>query len=251
MCNNQCDMLIDKLIKFLWVVLWNDVQFLKSRLMPFFSFYIFEILIIELIDSYATYQWYENIKLCASFQSHWWIQTGVIFRKRSMWVEWGFFHVTLKFDGWHWKKGVSSIVRHALCIISKPSVNQNWNYSLEMLNLGQNVWFSVLWYVQIWWMTLNKANLRDFVSCDRPSSITQIGLKLSIIQPAWPSSLCYIKLCASFQSHGCIQTGVTVHKHWIWVTNVVINFLFCSEWPWNKENLRDSIAAIGLVILLK
>ena len=45
------------------------------------------------------------IKLCASFQTHWWIQTGVKVRKRSIWVKIGIFFtpVTLKFDGWPWK----------------------------------------------------------------------------------------------------------------------------------------------------
>ena len=45
------------------------------------------------------------IKLCASFQIHWWIKTEVTVRKRSIWVKIGNFlsRVTLKFDGWPWK----------------------------------------------------------------------------------------------------------------------------------------------------
>ena len=44
-------------------------------------------------------------KLCASFQIHRWIQTGVIVWKRSIQVKIGEFlpRVTLKFDGWPWK----------------------------------------------------------------------------------------------------------------------------------------------------
>ena len=44
-------------------------------------------------------------KLCASFRSHWWIQTGVTVRKRPIWVKFDDFlsRVTLKFDGWPWK----------------------------------------------------------------------------------------------------------------------------------------------------
>ena len=44
-------------------------------------------------------------KLCAAFPTHWWIQTGVTVRKRSIWVKIGNFlsQVTLKFDGWPWK----------------------------------------------------------------------------------------------------------------------------------------------------
>ena len=41
------------------------------------------------------------IKLCASFQINWWIQTKVTVRKRSIRIKIGNFlsHVTLKFDG--------------------------------------------------------------------------------------------------------------------------------------------------------
>ena len=44
-------------------------------------------------------------KLCASFRSHWWIQTGVTVRKHPIWVKFDDFlsHVTLKFDRWPWK----------------------------------------------------------------------------------------------------------------------------------------------------
>ena len=75
------------------------------------------------------------IKLCASFQIHWWVQ--------------------------------------------------NWGYSPEMLNWGKNWRFFVPHELAIWWMTLknNRAPL-----------------------------LYYIKLCATFQSHWHIQTGITVRK---------------------------------------
>ena len=60
------------------------------------------------------------VKLCASFQIHQWIQTGVTDQKRSIRVKIAncMSHVTLKFDGWHWKtKGLlsyaaSSFVRY-------------------------------------------------------------------------------------------------------------------------------------------
>ena len=46
------------------------------------------------------------IKLCASFQSHGWIPPGVTVQKHSIRVKIGDFlsRVTLKFDGWPWKK---------------------------------------------------------------------------------------------------------------------------------------------------
>ena len=49
-----------------------------------------------------------------------------------------------------------------------------------------------------------------FDSCDQPSNLTQIGFKSSLKNRA--SLLYYIKLCASFQIHWWIQTGVTVWK---------------------------------------
>ena len=81
--------------------------------------------------------------------------------------------------------GTSYILHQALCIISKPWVNTNWSYSPETLNSGQNQQFFVLCDLEIWQMTLknNRAPL-----------------------------LYHIKLCASFQSHGWNQTGVTVRK---------------------------------------
>ena len=44
-------------------------------------------------------------KLCATFHSHRWIQTGVTVRKRPIWVKFHDFYicVTLKFDVWPWK----------------------------------------------------------------------------------------------------------------------------------------------------
>ena len=63
-------------------------------------------------------------KLCASFRSHWWIQTGVTVRKRPIWVNIDDFvsHVTLQFDVWPWKTKAhlfyftSSFVHHLVAI---------------------------------------------------------------------------------------------------------------------------------------
>ena len=97
-------------------------------------------------------------------------------------------------------------------------------YSQETPNLGQNRWCFVPCDLQIWWMTLenNRASL-----------------------------LCCFKLCATFHSHWWIQTGVTVRKCPIWVK--FQQFLEpCDLEIWrmtlNKANLRDLIAATGLVI---
>ena len=73
----------------------------------------------------------------------------------------------------------------------------------------------------------------------------------------WPSKnnraplLCYFKLCASFHSHLSIQNGVTIRKRQIWV-KIDDFFVPCDLQIWwmtlNKANLRDLIAATGLVI---
>ena len=105
--------------------------------------------------------------------------------------------MTLKFDRWPWKTighlfyPTSSFVHHfALCIISQPSVNSNWSYSLETPNSGQNWKFFVPRDLEIWQMTLKND-----------------GAPLLI----------YFKLCALFCSYWWNQTGVTVRKNPIWV----------------------------------
>ena len=95
-----------------------------------------------------------------------------------------------------------------LCIISKPSVIANLSYSPETLDSGQNQQFFVLCDLEIWWMTLK----------DNRTPL-----------------LCYFKLCASFHSHQCIQTWVTVGKRTIQVK--ISNFLSrvtlkFDGWPW-------------------
>ena len=85
--------------------------------------------------------------------------------------------------------------------------------SPETLNLGQNRQFFVPCDLEISWMTLknNRAPL-----------------------------LCYVNLCASFESHRWIQTGVTVQKPSIRVQ--ISNFLprvtlKFDGWPWKTIDM--------------
>ena len=63
-------------------------------------------------------------KLCVSFHTHWWIQTGVTVRKHPIWVKINNFlsHVTFKFDRWprktigHLFYATSSFVHHFIPI---------------------------------------------------------------------------------------------------------------------------------------
>ena len=133
------------------------------------------------------------IKLCASFQIHQWVQTGVIVRKRPIWVQiYDFFScVTLKFDQWPWNtighlfNATSSFVHHFVVIGEFKLELQSGN-----AQFGSKSTFFYLCDLAIWHMSLknNRAPL-----------------------------LCYFKLCASFPSHWWIQTGVKVRKHPIWV----------------------------------
>ena len=133
------------------------------------------------------------VKLCASFQSHRWIQTVVTVPKPSIRVKIGdfLFRVTSKFHRWPWKTighlfyTTSSFVRHFKTISE---------FKLELRS--GNVQFG------------SKSGI--FCPCDHENR--WITLKNNR-----PPLLCYIKLCASFQSHHWIQTRVTVRKRPIWV----------------------------------
>ena len=143
--------------------------------------------------------------------------------------------ILLKLDSnhrssWPWnlmdefkKQYGNSILHQALYIISNPWVNSNWSYGPEMLNLGRNWWYFVLCDLEIWWRTNSGQNWRFFVPRD-----LQIWW-MTLINNGAPFQN-YIKLCASFQSHEWIQTGVTVRKNAQFGSKSAI---FCPVWPWN------------------
>ena len=86
-------------------------------------------------------------------------------------------------------------------------MNSNWSYSTETLNSGQIGDFWGLCDLEIWRMPLK--NRAPLLYCT--------------------------KLCTSFQSHGWIQTEVTVWKQSIWVK--IVDFLSSvtlkfDRWPW-------------------
>ena len=161
-------------------------------------------------------------KLCASFDSHWSIQTKVTVRKRSIWVKIGDFlsRVTLKFDGWPWKTigylsyVASSVLHHFIAIGEFKLELQSGNAQFE-----SNQGFFVLCDLQISRMTLknNRAPL-----------------------------LCCFKLCASFDSHWSIQTKVTVRKRSIrvkigdFLSRVTLKF---DGWPWKTIGYLSYVAS--------
>ena len=149
-------------------------------------------------------------KLCASFRSHWWIQTGVTVRKRLIWVKINDFlsRVTWNLAEDLQKQQVtSSMLLYALCVISEPLVNSKWSYNPETPNLGQIRRFLGRCDLEIWRMTLqnNRAPL-----------------------------LCYFKLCASFRSHWRIETSYSpetpnLGEIWGIQSRVILKF---DGWPW-------------------
>ena len=147
-----------------------------------------------------------HFKLCASFRSHWWIQTGVTAPKRLIWVKIDDFlsSVTLKFDGWpskttgHLFYDTSSFVYHFVAIGEFKLELQSGN-----AQSGSNSTFLEPCDLEIWRMTL-KNNRAPFLSI--------------------------IKLYASFHHHMWVQTGVTVRKRLSWVvTSVTLTF---DLWHW-------------------
>ena len=146
-------------------------------------------------------------KLCASFRSHWCIQTWVTVRKHPIWVKLDnfFSRVTLKFDRWPWKtlghlfNTTSSFVHHFVAIGEIKLELQSGNaQSGSNLTIFRAVW--------AWYLTDDlKKNNRALL-------------------------LSNIKLYASFHHQIWIQTWVTVRKRLSWiVTSVTLTFAL---WPW-------------------
>ena len=128
------------------------------------------------------------IKLCASFQTHWWIQTAVTVHKCSIWVRIGDFLscVTLKFGGWHWQTighlffATSSFVNHFKAIGEFKLEWQSWNAQF-------------------------RSKSAIFVICDL--EISRMTLKNNRAP-----LLCYFKIWALFCTYLWIRTGVTFWK---------------------------------------
>ena len=103
-------------------------------------------------------------------------------------------------------------------------MNSKWSYCPQTLNSGQNRRFFVPCDLEIWWMTLNKANLRDLIAATGLVILHKLDLNHRFFSPCdleiwWMTKknnraplLCYFKLFASFHSHWWIQTGVKVRK---------------------------------------
>ena len=172
--------------------------------------------------------------------------------KRSNWSQIFDFSapVTLKFDGWPKKKGISSMPLQVSWIISWPSMNSNWSYSPETPNSGQIRQFFGPCDLEIWRMTSKTIGhifyyTSSFVHylvaiCEFKLSLqpgnTQFGSKSSIFWTVGPWNLTdnltighLFYATANFGHHFvaiCTQAGFK-------------SPIFQSVWPWNLMDDLD------------
>ena len=147
----------------------------------------FEIWWMTLENSRAPLLYY--IKLCLSFQIHWWIETEVTVRKRSIRVKIGDFFVLCDLEiGWMTLENNRAPLLYYIKICASFQIHR-W------IQIGVTVRKRSIW--------VNIGNF--FVPCD-----LEIWRMTSKNNRA--PLLCCFKLCASFHSHQWIQTGVRVRK---------------------------------------
>ena len=148
-----------------------------------------------------------DVKLCASFQIHQWIQTGVTVWKHSIRVEIDdiLSRVTLKIDGWPWKTmghlfyTTSSFVHHFKSIgevkLELQSGNAQFGWKLVIFfpvwpwkltnDLAKPI--GHLFYATLSFVHHFKA-IGEF-KLELPSGNAQLGSKSAIFCPVWPWNL--------------------------------------------------------------
>ena len=203
----------------------------------------------NLIDDVAKYKapLLHHIKLCGLFQIHWWIQTGVTVRKRSIRVKIGEFFVPcdLEITWITLENKRAPLLYHipALCIISKPRVNSNWSYSPETPYLGQNqLFFLAVWP---WNLTddLEQGKSEGFESCDRPIvrncpiwvKIGDVLSRVTLKFDGWPwKTIGHLSFAVSnFVQH---FIAISEFKLELLIGNAQFgsnSTIFRAVWPWN------------------
>ena len=199
------------------------------------------------------------IKLCASFQIHWWIQTGVTIRKCSMWVKIGDFFVLPDLEIW-WmilKNKKAPLLYYIKLCAAFPS---HWHIQTGVtvqkrsiqVKIG-NFLSRVTLKIDVWpWKQLDTSSIQRQALCITSNPLVKSNLSYSLetlklgknCQFFFPHDLenwrmtvktnrapllCCFNLCASFHSQWQIKTGATVRKWPIWVK--IDDFL--AVWPWN------------------
>ena len=243
-----------------WIVSWNySSEMLNSGQNRRFSVLRdLEIWKMTLKNNRAPLPCY--LRLCASFESHRWIQTGVAVRKRSIRVKIAdyFSCVTLKFDRRPWKTighlffATSSFVHHFKAISQLKLEFQCGNAKFG----SKSAIFCVTLEFDGWpWKTIghlfydSASFVHHFVAIgefklELQSGNAQIGQNRRLFEPRdleiWRMTsknnraplLSNIKVCTSFHHHMSIQTGLTVRKCLNWLLTSVTVTLTLDLWPW-------------------
>ena len=153
-----------------------------------------------------------NIKLCATFHCHMWIQTGVTV----------------------WK--LLNRVMTSVTLTSELDLLRVHDSHLPLVITPEN-------FRMIWWQEhCQQGKSEGFNSCEWPSNLAQIWSKSSIFQPVWPWNL--------MDDHEKWQgTSSILHQALCIISNPLVNWnrsyrpgtlnlgikrrLFCPMWPWN------------------
>ena len=191
-----------------WIQTWVTVRKhpIRVKISDFFCPVWPWNLMEDLLNNRAPLLYY--IKLCASFQSHEWIQSGVTVRKRSIWVKICDFFVPC--DLGIWRMTLKNNRAPLLCCFKLCASFHSHQWIQTGVTVRKRpIWVKIdafsLW-PQIWQMTL-KYNRTPL--------------------------LCYFKLCSSFRNHWWIQSGVTVRKRPIWVDDFISRMtLKFDGWAW-------------------
>ena len=113
---------------------------------------------------------------------------------------------------WNLVKIYESVLE--LCVIFHPDTHTN----LLNANFGND---------KHWDKSIEQGKSEGFDSCDRPSNLTQIGLKSSIFQPMWPWNL--MDDLEELQG-----TSSTLHQALCIISNPLVN----SNWSYCPETLN-------------
>ena len=110
-------------------------------------------------------------KLCASFHSHWWVQTGVTIRNCLIWVKINdfFSRVTLQFDGWPWKT-IGHLFYTAWSFVHNFVAIDEFKLKLQSGNTQFRSKSTIFWAAWPCNLThdLEQGKSEGFESCDRP-----------------------------------------------------------------------------------
>ena len=137
-------------------------------------------------------------KLCAAFRSHWWIQPGVTFQKRPIWVKIDdfFSHVTFKFDGWPWENNRGHLFKATyikLCasfhlhmwIQTGVTVQKRLNGVMTSVTLTFDLWPWPFAWTSILSMVITSENFMIRWQKQSEKGLTDRRTERSVLRAAW------------------------------------------------------------------